>query len=301
MPSISNDNNNNKCKTITQNAKITSKKEATKVLLNLPFELLEMVSEYLEFEDYFKLKATCQTFYHTLRRDYQCKTKGYPFIEWDFKRRELMKKFPSTFIPRKHLKLSILQPVSMRQLPDLVWKCHYEFKLQLNRFGQTFTKECIEKCLSKAISTNSVNSIFHLVSLTNVNVNIQDPQSKTALQVAVSFNNLPLISLLLSRNANVNHQPRTLLLPPPLLQSVSLNLLECTKLLLSHNANPNLKYSDGSNALMEATRLGNLDMVKVLIENGANVSFTRRGQTAFHVAFANKNKTLTSYLQSIAV
>ncbi|WP_249662357.1 ankyrin repeat domain-containing protein, partial [Lysinibacillus fusiformis] len=59
-------------------------------------------------------------------------------------------------------------------------------------------------------------------------------------------------------------------------------------------------YPSGATPLTVATRMGNITMVKYLIERGASITLTEKdGQRPYTIALGMKNKKLANYLKAL--
>ena len=92
-----------------------------------------------------------------------------------------------------------------------------------------------------AVSNGDINTIFEAIRYQNMDVNIIDPLKKwNALTFAI-----------------INNQYKT------------------AKLLLSIGANPNVLSNEGKTALWNATRQHDLNLLKLLLDNGADPNLAR--------------------------
>jgi len=91
---------------------------------------------------------------------------------------------------------------------------------------------------------------------------------------------------------------------PVLRQAVSNHDMKTPTYLLDQGVDinynqPNMVYPFGATPLTEATRMGNLAMVKYLVERGADVSLAEKdGDRPYTIAIGNKNTALADYLKS---
>lgn len=76
------------------------------------------------------------------------------------------------------------------------------------------------------------------------------------------------------------------------------NKLNIVSLMINHNVNINYKSSaDGKTALISASDLGYIDIVKLLIENDADINIQdKAGNNALLVAYLNKKINVVEYL-----
>lgn len=98
-------------------------------------------------------------------------------------------------------------------------------------------------------------------------INIQDPDHDSAILNAYATNNIPLLEYLISKCA----------------------------------ADVNLRYHNGNTLLIYAAKMGNLDVVKLLIENGADpCAKNRSGKIALDWAVKNGNWDVVDYLYELS-
>ena len=161
-------------------------------------------------------------------------------------------------------------------------------------------------------------------------VNLAGIDGLTALGTAVLYSHLDITEYLLSKGANVNIRSRKGV--TPLMRAAHNGNLQIAKVLLDHGAKVNLSdiygftalsYSvgkghlnmakyllyKGANAklvpkkrqmtpLMQAAYNGNLQIIKVLLNNGAKVNLTDNGITALNFAIVNGHFNIVKYLLS---
>ena len=109
-----------------------------------------------------------------------------------------------------------------------------------------------------------------------------DSMGFTPLIHATRYGEPEMVKFLLSHKANVNQQAEGG--GSPLYHTVEPNKIENAKLLLKAKADPNLKeYSQSWAALPCAAYYGHLEMMKLLLDHGADVNITGKyNQTALH-------------------
>ncbi|MGW1365314.1 ankyrin repeat domain-containing protein, partial [Streptomyces chartreusis] len=95
----------------------------------------------------------------------------------------------------------------------------------------------------------------------------------TPLMCAVSASSLPLVEFLIARGADVNRSEQTDLEPETVLTSAldTADPLAVVLVLLQAGADPNLPRPDGWTPLMLASYHGNIEVVRALVESGADV------------------------------
>jgi cytochrome c len=122
----------------------------------------------------------------------------------------------------------------------------------------------------------------------------------TPLYLAVRGGHFAAAKLLIERGADVNAVP-TPLLGPALMPAVAQSKIDLIKLLLDAGANSNLQRG-GETALHIAARSGCLDCVKALVEAGADVNAkTKDGKTPIHLAKLKRQREIADYLMSHGV
>ncbi|RUW73196.1 MULTISPECIES: ankyrin repeat domain-containing protein [unclassified Mesorhizobium] len=122
----------------------------------------------------------------------------------------------------------------------------------------------------------------------------------TPLYLAVKGGHFAAAKLLMDRGADVNAAP-TPLLGPALMPALAKRRIDLIKLLLDGGANPNSKRSR-ENAIHIAVNLGCLDCVKALVEAGADVNAkTKDGKTPIHLARFKGLREIADYLMAHGV
>lgn len=122
----------------------------------------------------------------------------------------------------------------------------------------------------------------------------------TPLYLAVRGGQFAAAKLLIERGADVNAAP-TPALGPALMPALAKRRIDLIKLLLDGGANPNSKRSR-ENAIHIAVNLGCLDCVKALVEAGADVNAkTKDGKTPLHLAKFKGLREIADYLMAHGV
>ena len=122
----------------------------------------------------------------------------------------------------------------------------------------------------------------------------------TPLYLAVRGGHLAAAKLLLERGADVNAAP-TPLLGPALMPALAKRRIDLIDLLLDNGANPNAGRNNET-AVHIAARSGCLECVKSLVEAGADVNAkTKDGKTPLHLAKLKGQREIADYLVSHGV
>ena len=112
-------------------------------------------------------------------------------------------------------------------------------------------------------------------------VNAKDIKGDTALNRAVTVNNLAIAKVLLDHDADPNSN---YLSKSPLSQAAQKNNLAMVQLLVKHGADVKLGDGKSDTPLMYTSKL---DIVKFLVEKGANVNAINRDQSTVLMSFLN--------------
>jgi ankyrin repeat protein len=127
----------------------------------------------------------------------------------------------------------------------------------------------------------------------HIDVNAAQDDGATALHWAAYFDDAAIADLLIRAHANVNAANELAVTPLALASSIGM-----VEKLLAAGANPNLAGANGESPLMEASRSGRLEIVKALLEHGAEVNAREnvRGQTALMWAVSQKHVDVVQML-----
>ncbi|RZC32917.1 Ankyrin repeat domain containing protein, partial [Asbolus verrucosus] len=123
-------------------------------------------------------------------------------------------------------------------------------------------------------------------------INVNDKLGLTPLHLAAANGHLEVVKMLNRIEYKVNVNMKTIKGISPLQHATGMEDLELTKLLLENGADPNLKNNEGYAILhIIASRGDNLKMFKLLVQHGALVNISgKKGETPLHVA-AGRGKT----------
>ncbi len=157
-------------------------------------------------------------------------------------------------------------------------------------------------------SRNDNEELVKLLLESEANIDDSNVENETALTIASSNDNIEMVKLLLKSGANFNDKIGNKILKNAICNE-NIKLLELlvkagvsftwdaelVKLLLKRGANPNnLIYDMGKTALMFAVEEGDVEMVKLLLEVGADISFkdVKQKTALIYLSEKMKNKNL---------
>ena len=119
-----------------------------------------------------------------------------------------------------------------------------------------------------------------------------------SLQDSVFRNDIRSVEYLIKKGVDVNQ--KNIIGVSPLCTAIMLEHSEIVRLLIENGANVNSIYGDDRwTALQNAANKGRPDLVKLLVENGADVDARNNyGQSALHLAARQGHKNIVVYLIS---
>ena len=79
-------------------------------------------------------------------------------------------------------------------------------------------------------------------------------------------------------------------------ESVLSNNISATKFLIKHGANINCKYKYNHTLLHSAALYGDIEMIEILVQSGAELSKNNFGLSAIYSSSDNKNSYVVEYL-----
>lgn len=149
----------------------------------------------------------------------------------------------------------------------------------------------IKSALSEAAINNHENIVKLLLTHPDIDVNSRGEFGKTPLMAAIenkSPNSINIIKLLLS-HPKINLETRNNNIWTALHEAALENRADIIKLLLDHGADIDAKDGGGSTALMLAAESNKEDAVEALLRYGASTHIkTRRGETALMLVEGNR-------------
>ncbi|MDZ7608526.1 MAG: hypothetical protein U5K79_23740 [Cyclobacteriaceae bacterium] len=150
----------------------------------------------------------------------------------------------------------------------------------------------------RLIEENKTDSVQYFLDQGN-NINGIYPQY-TLLEMAIAYNQIDVVNLLMEQKADVNLQNNR---SSPLLLSVSYSEKyqsnKIVETLVSHKANVNYVGLHGFTPLILASKIKNTPAAKFLFENGADTSKKdRTGNDFFYYVLRGNDPSLVSYFAS---
>jgi 5-methylcytosine-specific restriction endonuclease McrBC regulatory subunit McrC/ankyrin repeat protein len=171
--------------------------------------------------------------------------------------------------------IKTLQELAKNETEETKIKLSNEEKNYLKKVQKQFGKE---KTLLAISDSDNLNLMQFLIEEKNFNVNYRDKDGLTPLMVA-SSKHLNNVVFLLKHKAKIDSQDkygRT-----ALFHAVLCDNFEIVKVLLENGAEPNLRIEKGITYLMMASENSNFEIAKALLENGAEPNLTNDlGNTA---------------------
>jgi ankyrin repeat protein len=137
-----------------------------------------------------------------------------------------------------------------------------------------------ESALHNALNVGALASAEVLVRHPKTHVNVRNAHGETALMLASLKGHVPLVKLLISRNADINHPGWT-----PLHYAATGGHVDLIRLLLEESAYIDAESPNGTTPLMMAARYGSAKATQLLIDEGADLQIKNQlGLTALDFA-----------------
>ena len=133
--------------------------------------------------------------------------------------------------------------------------------------GKDQLKKIKETDLMRCIRYGFTSEALGLIEV-GVNLEAKSPIGDTALSYSVLTNNLEVFKVLLQEGANININVYG---GPLIVRAIDIGNLEIVRLLLSNGADPNSTDLEGTPILSKAASNGNLEIVILLLESGVDI------------------------------
>lgn len=151
------------------------------------------------------------------------------------------------------------------------------------------------------VHANDTNEVRNLIRQ-GTNVNIKNLNGSTPLHIACIRGNVEMIELLIKSGADVRALDNEGDTPLTKLQNDIFTMSCAISYIIDRGDDVNIiKDAEGDTFLHWACSHGYLDLVRKLVEHGAQLNVTnRRGQTPLDLAKDTRRDTIVNYLQSIS-
>ncbi len=154
----------------------------------------------------------------------------------------------------------------------------------INQFVELTASNLSVDHLTRSISSDAT-AIFSYLLEQKVDINKYDEQGSTPLLTACANNKTEFIKALLDANANPNLAGKSGLEATPLMQAAGFNNVEILKILIANGAQVNQLDINKDHALNWATYYGHLQAMELLIKNGADLELISKHGKAVDVGF----------------
>lgn len=152
-----------------------------------------------------------------------------------------------------------------------------------------------ETALMWCIRENSVRAFDYLLQLPQVDLNTHAKNGDTALMLASYLNKNDFAQKLIKAGASINHEGWTALHYAAVVGNV-----EVMELLLNNGAKVNALSPNKTTPLMMATRSGRVEIVELLILHGADVKLKNDlGMTAYDFAIQSEKLKVAEFLEAL--
>ncbi|MBL7812540.1 MAG: ankyrin repeat domain-containing protein [Bacteroidetes bacterium] len=152
--------------------------------------------------------------------------------------------------------------------------------------------------LALAIKNNRTNMVDYILDQKDVQINAKDLYGVPMLQLMISMGMTAQAQKMLKTYKTTDIEATNSYGETPLMQACRLGNLEMVKLLLQNAANPNARTPGSDFALAISARYGYTEIVQSLLDNGADPTMKNgEGKTASKIAKAAKNKEIAGILK----
>jgi ankyrin repeat protein len=152
-----------------------------------------------------------------------------------------------------------------------------------------------ESALMVAIREQSERVFLLLMTHKKIDFEVKANNGDTALMLAAYLKQSKMLTSLIEHGARVNQDGWT-----ALHYAAASAEAEMVQILLAHNAKVDALSPNHSTPLMMAIRSASLDIVKLLVERGANIELKNQvGMTALDFAVYYEQRDIQAYLESL--
>lgn len=152
-----------------------------------------------------------------------------------------------------------------------------------------------ETALMWAIREDALRAIDFLLHQPKVNINARAKNGDSALMIACYLGKQDIVQNLISSKAQINQDGWT-----ALHYAAVAGYVEIVELLLKNQASVDAFSPNKTTPLMMATRSGKLALIKILIQNGADVTLKNaQGMTAYDFATQVEMRNIAQYLKTL--
>ena len=131
-------------------------------------------------------------------------------------------------------------------------------------------------------------------------LNTHSPDGFTAISLAAYLGKKEVVAYLIAQNADPNKAAKNASKVNALHAAVACNDADIVKLLLENGADANQPQTQGVSAIHSAVHRGNLAIVKLLVQHKVNVmAKTQDGKTALDFAEADGHLEVADYLRNL--
>ena len=139
--------------------------------------------------------------------------------------------------------------------------------------------------------------ILEFFFLHGANAEYKDHEGNSLIHYAIINGDIQSIQIIINQNINLESNGNGL---TPLLFATKMNKIEIMKILLSNGANVNAKTKEGYYPLLFAIERSNLNSIKLLVQYDGNIEIkTNQGITPLFAAIARCNIDIVKYLLTI--
>jgi ankyrin repeat protein len=138
------------------------------------------------------------------------------------------------------------------------------------------------------------NAIIQLLIEAGININARDDRGRSALAIATAQDNIKMVQQLIDMGADVSSGEEM-----ALLAAARTGNVDVVKLLLANNADVNVKSDWKRTALMTASKKGHIEIVRLLVAAGADLDCKEDGwrdMTALHYAIKEGHTEIALFL-----